>query len=46
MREIKETKYVHFLPDRDRGEVIKIYLEPATTEQLTNGERGIKKSLH
>jgi len=32
-------KYVDYLRDRDRGDVIKIYLEAATTEQLTNRAR-------
>jgi hypothetical protein len=39
MRKIKKTKYVDFLRDRDRGEVIKICLEAATTEQLANRAR-------
>ena len=37
---MKKTKYVDFLRDRDRGDVIKIYLgEAATTGQHTNRAR-------
>ena len=37
--EDKKTKYVDFLRDRDRGDVIKIYIGAATTEQLANRAR-------
>jgi len=46
MRKIKKTKYVDFLRDRDRGDVIKIHLEAATTEQVTNWVKGITKSVY
>jgi hypothetical protein len=39
MWKIKKTKYVDFLSDRGRGDVVKIHLGAVTTEQRTKGAK-------